>query len=119
MGSYESTESKDDVELQKYLRDGLNIKDVRNIKKAFNLLDTEKIGLIKYEKVKIEDVSKYQMEGDFVILNLDQFMEIMIEKILFHRKKYKDKILFESNVSSVSCFFCPSRTREDKDKENQ
>ena len=42
-------------------------------------------------------VTKYKMEDDFVILNLEQFMELMTEKILHHRKQFSDKIAFESS----------------------
>ena len=37
------------------------------------------------------------VEDDFVILNFEQFMEIMIEKIIHHRKQFNDKIAFESS----------------------
>jgi hypothetical protein len=82
------------------------MRDLKNIKKAFAMLDTDNKGLIRYEQAKIEDgkylsiiclVTRYQTEDEFVILDLDQFMEIMTEKIIHHRKQFSDKIAFESS----------------------
>lgn len=71
------------------------------------MLDTDNQGLIKYERSKLDDgeiyfnkVSKYQIEDDFVILNLNDYMNIMIEKIIHHRKQYSDKIAFESSINN-------------------
>jgi hypothetical protein len=36
-------------------REGVTLKDVKNIKRAFKMLDTDCKGFIKYEKAKIED----------------------------------------------------------------
>jgi len=85
------------------------MRDIRNIKKAFDILDTENKGLIKYDKTKFEDsyissklASKYEIENEFIILNLDSYLKIMIEKIIHHRKQYNDKILFESGIKYLS-----------------
>ena len=68
------------------------------------MLDSDNQGFIKLEKSKIDDseilsniVSKYPIEGEFVILKLDDYMSIMIDKIIHHRKQYSDNIAFESS----------------------
>ncbi len=85
--------------------------DLINLRKAFNLLDKNNKGYIKYDINKIYEsnfeikfnfriVEKYDnlvRDQDTVIINFDQFMEIMSNNIIINRNKFgTDKIQFES-----------------------
>jgi Ca2+-binding EF-hand superfamily protein len=87
------------------------LNDLINLRKAFNLLDKNNKGYIKYDINKIYEsnfeikfnfriVEKYDnlvRDQDTVIINFDQFMEIMSNNIIINRNKFgTDKIQFES-----------------------
>jgi hypothetical protein len=74
---------------------------LKNLRKAFYLLDDDKDGIIKYDISRLSgsinnNINSPENEGDTVILNIDQFIEIMIRKIISHREKYPGKISYES-----------------------
>ena len=115
-------------------RPGLNIVDLRNLNKAFLMLDKENTGIITYDINKIAEskfmiiniVEKYpEVKPDDqgkVELNFRQFMDVMTNTILNNRKKFgNEKISFESGkiymisieTSNVSCFFCPFRKNDE------
>jgi Ca2+-binding EF-hand superfamily protein len=103
---------KNDEELRKFMKPGITLEDLINLRKAFNLLDKEKTGLISYDIKKILEskklfkniilqiVQQYNnivVDNGNVVINFDQFMEIMTNNILNNRSKYgSDKIVFES-----------------------
>ena len=111
MGNFED-EPIDESELYPYLRDGIEMKDLVNLKKAFLSLDTNKDGLIEYDLKKLCDINKFdlpiQEPNGKTIINFKQFMEIMIDNILKNRKKFgKEATSYESETSTVLCFICP------------
>ena len=111
MGNFEE-ESIDENELYPYLKNGIEMRDLKNLKKAFLSLDTNKDGLIEYDVKKLEDINKFdlpvQETNDKTILNFKQFMEIMIDNILKNRKKFGNEATsYESETSTVLCFICP------------
>jgi Ca2+-binding EF-hand superfamily protein len=86
--------------------------DLRNLKKAFELLDKDKSGVIRYDIKKIPEskfvnnkVEKFtgeiDNENDEAILNLEQFIDIMTYNILNFRKKYSDRVVFESGKLTI------------------
>jgi len=99
--------------------------------RAFNLLDDDHDGIIKYDISRLSEPSPSSpimgnrslshpfkaSDNDTIILNIDQFMEIMIRKIISHREKY-GKIKFESETSSVSCFICPCKHSSEEESNN-
>lgn len=91
-----------------------------NLKKAFELLDEDKDGKILYDVKKISKIKKKKNEeeierlkkssiNDNILLNFDQFMNLMTENIIYNRQKFgKEAVIYESDISNVSCFICPS-----------
>ena len=58
MGSSPSAaEKREEDEMKKFLRPGVHLNDIKNLKKAFKLLDKDNDGLILYDIDKIEDCS--------------------------------------------------------------
>ena len=110
---YITKSSKNDDNLKKYLqqlyyliyyRDGIVIDDIKNLQKAFYLLDDDKDGIIKYDISRLsEPISQFENpdydSSDTIILNFDQFIEIMVRKIINHRKRFDGKIVFESGIN--------------------
>ena len=111
MGNFED-EPIDESELSPYIQEGIQMKDLINLKKAFLSLDTNKDGLIEYDINKLDDINKFdlpvQEPNGKTILNFKQFMKIMIDNILRNRKKFgNDATSYESETSTVLCFLCP------------
>ena len=111
MGNFED-EQIDESELEQYLQDDIQMKDLVNLKKAFLSLDTNKDGLIEYDLNKLEDINKFdlpvQEPNGKSIINFNQFMEIMIDNIKRNRKKFgSETTSYESETSTVLCFICP------------
>ena len=111
MGNFEN-EPIDENELTPYLREGIQMRDLVNLKKAFLSLDTNKDGIIEYDINKLGDVNKFELPvqepNGKTILNFNQFMEIMIDNITLNRKKFgNDTTSYESETSTVLCFICP------------
>ena len=104
MGNFED-EPIDESELTQYLQEGIQMRDLINLKKAFLSLDTNKDGIIEYDINKLGDVNKFELPVQEptgkTILNFNQFMEIMIDNIKRNMKK------FGSETSTVLCFICP------------
>jgi len=96
------------------------MKDLMNLKKAFELLDEDKDGKILYDVKKILKIKKKRNEeeieklkkssiNDNILLNFDQFMNLMTENIIYNRQKFgKEAVIYESDISNVSCFICPN-----------
>ena len=111
MGNFED-EPIDENELRPYLREGIQMKDLVNLKKAFLSLDTNRDGLIEYDIKKLGDINKFdlpvQEPNGKTIINFKQFMEIMIDNITKNREKFgKEATSYESETSTVLCFICP------------
>ena len=111
MGNFEDQQI-DETDLYPYLKEGIEMKDLVNLKKAFLSLDTNKDGLIEYDIKKLGDINKFdlpvQEPNGKTILNFDQFMGIMIDNILKNRKKFGNEATsYESETSTVLCFLCP------------
>ena len=111
MGNFED-EPIDENELRPYLRDGIQMRDLVNLKKAFLSLDTNRDGLIEYDLKKLGDINKFdlpvQEPNGKTIINFKQFMEIMIDNITKNREKFgKEATSYESETSTVLCFICP------------
>ena len=111
MGNFED-EPIDESELSPYIQEGIQMKDLINLKKAFLSLDTNKDGLIEYDINKLDDINKFdlpvQEPNGKTILSFKQFMEIMIDNIKRNRKKFGNEATsYESETSTVLCFICP------------
>ena len=111
MGNFEDQQI-DESDLYPYLKEGIQMKDLVNLKKAFLSLDTNNDGLIEYDIKKLGDINKFdlpiQEPNGKTILNFEQFMAIMIDNILKNRKKFgNDATSYESETSTVLCFLCP------------
>ena len=111
MGNFED-EPIDENELRPYLREGIQMKDLVNLKKAFLSLDTNRDGLIEYDIKKLGDINKFdlpvQEPNGKTIINFKQFMEIMIDNITKNRETFgKEATSYESETSTVLCFICP------------
>ena len=111
MGNFED-EPIDESELSPYIQEGIQMKDLINLRKAFLSLDTNKDGLIEYDINKLDDINKFdlpvQEPNGKTILNFKQFMEIMIDNIKRNRKKFGNEATsYESETSTVLCFICP------------
>ena len=111
MGNFED-EPIDESELSPYIQEGIQMKDLINLKKAFLSLDTNKDGLIEYDINKLDDINKFdlpvQEPNGKTILNFKQFMEIMIDNTKRNRKKFGNEATsYESETSTVLCFICP------------
>ena len=91
-----------------------------NLKKAFELLDEDKDGKILYDVKKISKIKKKKNEeeierlknsamNDNILINFDQFMNLMTDNIIYNRQKFgKEAVIYESDISNVSCFICPN-----------
>ena len=111
MGNFED-EPIDESELTQFLQEGIQMRDLINLKKAFISLDTNKDGLIEYDINKLGDINKFdlpvQEPNGKTIINFNQFMEIMIDNIKRNRKKFGNEATsYESETSTVLCFICP------------
>ena len=111
MGNLEN-ESIDENQLIPYLKDGITMNDLINLKKAFISLDEDSDGLIEYDVKKITELNKYDLpisEGNKKVkINENQFMNIMIDNIINNRKKFgKESTSYESETDTVLCLFCP------------
>jgi len=76
-----------------------------------------------YPPLIVEKYDNLVRDQDSVIINFDQFMEIMSNNIIINRNKFgTDKITFESGIiflitlcketSNVTCILCPFRKKE-------
>ena len=111
MGNFEE-EPINENELRPYLKDGITMRDLVNLKKAFISLDTNKDGLIEYDTKKITDIDKYDLPvlepNGKTVINFKQFMEIMTDNILNNRRVFgRDATSYESETSTILCFLCP------------
>ena len=111
MGNLEN-EAIDQNQLAQYLKEGITMQDLINLKKAFISLDTDSDGYIEYDVNKITELNKYDLpvsEGNKKLkINENQFMNIMIDNIIDNRKKFgKETINYESETDTVMCIFCP------------
>ena len=111
MGILEN-ESIDENKLTPYLKDGIGMNDLINLKKAFISLDHDCDGFIEYDVNKITELNKYDLpisEGNKKIrINESQFMNIMIDNIINNRKKFgRESTTYESETDTVICLFCP------------
>ena len=61
MGNLEN-EAIDQNQLSQYLKEGITMKDLINLKKAFISLDTDSDGFIEYDVNKIRELDKYSLE---------------------------------------------------------
>ena len=105
MGNFED-EIIDENELRPYLREGIQMRDLVNLKKAFLSLDTNQDGLIEYDINKF-DLPVQEPNGKSII-NFKQFMNLMIDNITRNRKKFGNEATsYESETSTVLCFICP------------
>ena len=116
MGNFED-EPIDENELYPYLTEGIQMRDLVNLKKAFLSLDTNRDGLIEYDTQKLGDINKFdlpvQEPNGKTIINFKQFMKIMIDNILKNRKKFgNDATSYESETSTVLCFLCPFKQQK-------
>ena len=95
------------------------MKDLMNLKKAFELLDEDKDGKILYDVKRISKIKKKNEEeierlkkssiNDNILINFDQFMNLMTDNIIYNRQKFgKEAVIYESDISNVSCFICPN-----------
>ena len=111
MGNFEE-EPIDENELRPYLQEGIQMRDLINLKKAFLSLDSNGDGLIEYDINKLDDVKKFELKvhepNGKTIITFKQFIEIMIDKIKRNRKKFGNEATsYESETSTVLCFICP------------
>ena len=118
MGNLENFENQsiDENQLSKYLREGIIMNDLINLKKAFLSLDEDSDGLIQYDVNKITELNKYDLpisEGNKkVTINENQFMNIMIDNIISNRKKFGgESTSYESETDTVLCLFCPYKLK--------
>ena len=117
MGNFED-QQVDESDLYPYLKEGIQMKDLVNLKKAFLSLDTNRDGLIEYDIKKLGDINKFdlpiQEPNGKTIINFKQFMNIMIDNILKNRKKFgNDATSYESETSTVLCFICPFKQQRE------
>ena len=96
------------------------MKDLMNLKKEFELLYEDKDEKILYDVKKISKIKKKKNEeeierlknsamNDNILINFDQFMNLMTENIIYNRQKFgKEAVIYESDISNVSCFICPN-----------
>lgn len=54
-----TNQNKDNLNISKFIRQGITISDIENISKAFKLLDNDNDGLITYDIEKIGDCKYY------------------------------------------------------------
>ena len=118
MGIFEDN-TIDERQLIPYLKEGISMPDLINLKKAFTSLDDDSDGLIEYDVNKITELNKYDLpvsEGNKKIkINEKQFMNIMIDNIINNRKKFgQESTSYESETDTVICLFCPFKIRQKK-----
>ena len=111
MGNYEKTKINEE-ELKPYLKEGLTMSDLINLKKAFISLDKDENGKIEYDIRKITDIDKYDLpikdDNEKVLISYDQFMNIMTENIIKNREKFGNNVtIYESETDTVMCIICP------------
>ena len=111
MGNYEETKINEE-ELKPYLKEGLTMSDLINLKKAFISLDKDENGKIEYDIRKITDIDKYDLpvkdDNEKVLISSNQFMNIMTENIIKNREKFgKNVTIYESETDTVMCIICP------------
>ena len=102
MGNLEN-KAIDQNQLAQYLKEGITMQDLINLKKAFISLDTDSDGYIEYDVNKITELNKYDLpvsEGNKKLkINENQFMNIMIDNIIDNRKKFgKETINYEKGM---------------------
>ena len=112
MGNYEEKKQINEEELKPYLKEGLTMNDLINLKKAFISLDKDENGKIEYDIRKITDIDKYDLpvkdENGKVLISCDQFMNIMTENIIKNREKFGNNVTtYESETDTVMCIICP------------
>ena len=115
MGNLEN-EAIDEKQLTPYLKEGITMSDLINLKKAFISLDEDSDGLIEYDVNKITELNKYDLpvsEGNKKVkINERQFMNIMIDNIINNRKKFgRESTTYESETDTVICLFCPFKIK--------
>ena len=115
MGNLEN-QPIDQNQLTPYLREGIGMNDLINLKKAFLSLDEDSDGLIEYDVNKITELNKYDLaisEGNKkVIISENQFMNVMIDNIINNRKKFgRESTSYESETDTVICLFCPYKLK--------
>ena len=111
MGNYEETKINEE-ELKPYLKEGLTMSDLINLKKAFISLDKDENGKIEYDIRKITDIDKYDLpikdDNEKVLISYNQFMNIMTENIIKNREKFGNNVtIYESETDTVMCIICP------------
>ena len=111
MGNYEETKINEE-ELKPYLKEGLTMSDLINLKKAFISLDKDENGKIEYDIRKITDIDKYDLpikdDNEKVLISSNQFMNIMTENIIKNREKFGNNVtIYESETDTVMCIICP------------
>ena len=111
MGNYEETKINEE-ELKPYLKEGLTMSDLINLKKAFISLDKDENGKIEYDIRKITDIDKYDLpvkdDNEKVLISYNQFMNIMTENIIKNREKFgKNVTIYESETDTIMCIICP------------
>lgn len=116
MGNYQQQEINEN-ELQPYLREGLSMRDLINLKKAFDSLDEDNDGFIEYDTKKITDINKYELRisepNGKVKIDFPKFMQIMTDNIIRNRAAFgKDATSYESETSTVLCVICPFKHEE-------
>ena len=112
MGNYEEKKQINEEELKPYLKEGLTMNDLINLKKAFISLDKDENGKIEYDIRKITDIDKYDLpvkdENGKVLISYDQFMNIMTENIIKNIEKFGNNVTtYESETDTVMCIICP------------
>ena len=112
MGNYEEKKQINEEELKPYLKEGLTMNDLINLKKAFISLDKDENGKIEYDIRKITDIDKYDLpvkdENGKVLISYDQFMNIMTENIIKNKEKFSNNVTtYESETDTVMCIICP------------
>ena len=115
MGNYEETKINEE-ELKPYLKEGLTMSDLINLKKAFISLDKDENGKIEYDIRKITDIDKYDLpikdDNEKVLISYNQFMNIMTENIIKNREKFgNNATLYESETDTVMCIICPFKKK--------
>ena len=113
MGNLEN-ENIDENQLTPYLREGITMCDLINLKKAFISLDQDSEGQVEYDVKKITELNKYDLpisEGNKKVkINENQFMNIMIDNIINNRKRFgKESTSYESETDTAICLFCPHK----------
>ena len=87
MGNYEEKKQINEEELKPYLKEGLTMNDLINLKKAFISLDKDENGKIEYDIRKITDIDKYDLpvkiEKNLEIMQLLMKVKLILLCVLF------------------------------------